>query len=124
MSRAPSGATSLRTTSCQQRWRLPEKCTRQLFILKNLTRSYIKRCATHILQLSTDIKNTQHYISIEGFENRAVGSGNIWVFNNLGDFCVRPFHFTVVKIFIFYCFVIFSKFLDEIEDNAPEHHTK
>ena len=32
---------------------------------------------------------------------------------------------TVVKIFIFfYSFVIFSKCLDEIEDNAPEHHTK
>ena len=28
------------------------------------------------------------------------------------------------KFSIFYCFVIFLKFLDEIEDNAPEHHTK
>ena len=28
------------------------------------------------------------------------------------------------KFSFFYCFVIFSKFLDEIEDIAPEHHTK
>ena len=63
-------------------------------------------------------------MSTEGFENRAVGGGNIWVFNNLGDFYVRPFHFTVVKIFIFLLFCYFSKFLDEIEDIAPEHHTK